>query len=165
MATSIHRIDENCNWRTESTTPTADSGYSAVNRFDRIDPERDEIPDGSGGIRKFYWMWTGWDIDTGATMSNQREAFHTYELSVYYPRRVMKFPELKRLMMQDRHDLLEELRTNGKNVDNRLGWDANNTTDDIGLIDRICTGGAIVEEDKFYILRFNWRLFIREDEL
>jgi len=159
MATNLHRVLLNCAWRTAAVVPT---NTTSPLRFEEYDPiVVPDPPDTSGFTRKFYWQWISSDEDVETTDYTRREAHHLLRLVVEYP---LRYPwtAMQAMIVQDRHDLAKALRDQR----NRLGYDDDHTTTDIGLYIRKRAGDKIDRNDhpRFWHYVADWRCKVREDE-
>ncbi len=156
MATKLHRVYQNFGYQVSLISPTASDG-NPRDRFFEIDPERDTVDDSPGLTRGFSVLWRGSDQDN-LTDFYDRWAEHDFQLEVYYSTK-LKHGTLHRLILQDRHDICERLRSDAYFV----GYDADNPSADIGLgkrirmSDEIDTDSAVV-----WILRQQWRCHVQE---
>jgi hypothetical protein len=156
MATNLHRILQNFQWRIATTTPTAGG-----RPFRLVDPLADEIENTTGSLRKFYVAWSGSEEDLDLTDGYDRQAEHAISTVFHYPDATFEnYGNLRDLVLQDRHDLIKTLRNN----DNRLGYDADNTTDAIGLWHRVRADDELDTGDAVWILTINWTCTISEVE-
>jgi hypothetical protein len=158
MSTQLHNVRRNFERVMRAITPTS---TISPNGFATMDPTVDVGKDASNWTRRFWVQWRGSDRDSAATDSDRREAWHEYVVTVLYPTCV-PWGDLQDMIAQDRHQLHMELRAQG----NRLGYDANYTTTDIGLYQRECTGDEIDDntDPEVHRLRLSWRCKIRENE-
>ena len=159
MATNIHRVLDNFKWKLEGITLT---NARVNNRLAEYDPLLEPIPQcSSAWFRRFYIEWNDSGEDGHATDSDRREAAHLFRLFINYPE-ILPHNVLRDLYLQDRHDIAKTLRAPAS----RLGYDASNTTTDIGLYHRKRVGDAmqIGTFEKVRQLVTDWRCLIREDE-
>lgn len=159
MATNIHRVLDNFKWKLEGLTLT---NTTFNNRLSEYDPLLEALPQASSAwVRRFYLEWIDSSADAHATDSDRREAVHLFRLYVNYPE-VIPHDRLRDVILQDRHDMAKLLRAPAS----RLGYDANNTTTDIGLYHRMRAGDTIQVGtfEKVRQLVTDWRCLIREDE-
>lgn len=161
MATSAHLVLDNFYWRIETITPT--NLTDCRNYYREIDGNtiKQDFPDGTAGIRRFFVEWTDSDSDVDATDHDNREAHHNFIVTVCYPGSSLPWRRLHKLILQDRHDLIKQLRDD----DNKVGYNASNTTTDIGLMHRFRGGDELIkEEDEIWRLRIQFRCLIEENE-
>lgn len=158
MATALHNVRRNFEWVIRAITPTC---VVNPNLFEPLNPLVDQGKDSSGWARKFWVQWTGSDNDSAATDADRRECWHQYIVTVLYPT-CESWDDLQDMIAIDRHQLRLALRWD----DNRLGYDADHTTTDIGLYVRQCTGDEIDDktDPTVHRLRMAWRCKIRETE-
>ena len=158
MATSLHRIYDNFIWRIETITPTYTSRHGGFRSFD---PTKETVGANSGSLRKFFVEWNDSGKDFAATNVNAREAPHTWMLTVFYPI-VQPWKETHHMILLDRHDLLTQLRDDRK----RVGYNADNTTTDIGLYQRRRLGDQLIkDEPKLWRLLIEWECKTVESEI
>jgi len=169
MATSLHRIYQNFQWRMETITPT-NTATSAKAYFRRYDPLKSDPPDSSGGWRKFFVKISGGDEDLGASDAQARESWMAAAIFVAYPARA-GYDDMNRLVQQDRHDILKQMRTGADIIaaaqtrENRLGYDADNTTTNIGLIHREPSGWNLDDAEAVWFLELRFKIYVRELEI
>ncbi|MCP4549519.1 MAG: hypothetical protein GY835_23940 [bacterium] len=156
MATSIHRCRQNAVWKIEGITPTV----QATRKFVEFDPFKADAKKSSGWFRKFFIDYDDTTEDASATNIDLREAWHTWSLQVFYPTE-STHQTLTDAILQDRHQLLKALRASGS----WKGYDADNTTDDIGMHYRRAEATELDKEDPdVWILVIQLRTKIRESE-
>lgn len=157
MSTSAHRLIGNIAYWASRLVPT---NTTVRNRFEEYDPLRGQAADGTGGLRKFYVEWRASEEDVGASDADNREAWHNVWLHVEYPT-ALTFTDLQILVLQDRHDLIKQLR----DATTRVGYDASHAATDIGLIRRIVAGVELNrQEPGKWRLTLALRNFMREAE-
>jgi hypothetical protein len=157
MSTNLHRVIENFYWRINGLTPT--DQYKRT-KFRPYNPLNEDVPENTGGLRQYYVEWMGSDEDTGATDMDNREAWHTIRVYVEYPA-VLRFRELESMILQDRQDLIKELR----DIANRDGYSDDFSSTNIGLIRRLRFGDELDKSNEsIWRLATEWRCFIRESE-
>jgi hypothetical protein len=133
MATSLHLIHKNFNWRIESLTPTHTT--FAQKKFFNIDPLRQPEEITTGMTRGFAVRWAGSSEPDDPTDMYDRAADHVFELRIVYAigQYGLGWNNGHELALQDRHDIVEELRDTSSYV----GYDADNTSTDIDLKHRV----------------------------
>ena len=108
-------------------------------------------------------QWDGSDEDIDMSDMSERNAHHTYRLVIVYSVGPdgLKWTDAHDIIAQDRHDLILTLRNQG----NRVGYDADNTTTDIGIMHRwrvsddLATGNPTT-----WTLEQRWRCTVNEAE-
>ncbi len=157
MSTYLHLIIKNFRWRIESISPTSD----LVRQLFRFwDPTYEEDEDESSGFsRSFYVEWNGSEPDSAATDADRREAWHRFTVNLIYPV-TLNYQDMHVLIAQDRHDVIETLRAD----ENRVGYDDNNSTTELGLYNRYCDGDDLIKEENIWILAQRYRCLIEESE-
>lgn len=156
---ALWHVPYNFVWRIESIAPSYER--YGVKRFRSIDPlTLNEMPSGTGGIRMFYVEWPRYGEDDENTLRQTRESEHEFVVNVFYPA-TLPYMEMLRIVTSDRDDLIETLRDSA----NRVGYNASNTTDDIGLMVRRGGGGDLDQSSDVWVHTMVWRCRIRETEL
>jgi hypothetical protein len=131
-----------------------------VEQFTHVDPLRvDPMP-----VRGFAVAWMRSEEDLGLTDgATWRNAFHEFSLDIWYPvgPAGLKWLNAHEMIMQDRHDLLKQLEET-----NLKGYDASNTTTDIGLETRHRVGDELDRGTAdVWVYRSIWRCLVREDQV
>ena len=155
MATFAHNVIDNFRYRLETLTPTAGG-----RPFRFADPFADEIGNQSGSKRRFFVAWTGSGPDTDLTDMRERTAEHDYVLTVFYPTANQNFHELTKLVLQDRHDIVDLLR----DPTSWVGTDADNTTTALGIYHRMRSGDELTLDDDVWSLEISWTITLNEVE-
>lgn len=164
MASSANLVLDNFYWRIEAITPTSSVvGRRAFRRIDTLDID----PAQSSGLsRGFRVAWVASDEEhqvSGEGITDglyNRAATHTFEVEVYYSTK-LKWTDLHTVVLSDRHDLTKQLR----DPDTWVGYNASNTTTDIGIYDRIRESDELDTDDPgYWVLRQSWRVIINEVE-
>jgi hypothetical protein len=148
MSTNLHRVVSNTRWRIEALTPSHVYGPpDSPIKFRRFDPFEAEPANTSGWVRAFFVHWLGSSLDIGATNLDIREAIHPVFVHIIYPPAALPYEELEAMWLQDRHDIIKAMRDQAQ----RAGYDADNTTGDIGLMvrrrgspDTVRAGGELI---------------------
>lgn len=162
MATFLHRALENLAYWTEQITPTCTIVRQGFARFDST--KHRPAADGkssSGWFRVFKVRWLGSASDgEDVTDRYERTADHRIEMKVSYPP-VLSEDELRSLILQDRHDLYKRWRDDTKFV----GYDKDNLTTALGLIDRIPISDEMNDENKnMWTVTYSLTMRVREVE-
>jgi cytochrome oxidase Cu insertion factor (SCO1/SenC/PrrC family) len=158
MATSLHRVYDGFIWRMETITPTNDD---VRQKFVAFDPAKETPSNASGWFRKFYIDWRDSKGDFAATNVVQRESIHYFLITIYYPVVRSEWARMHHIVLQDRHDIIKQLRDDTK----RRGYNADNTTTDVGLYQRRRNGDQLIKDDpKLWRLLMEWECKILESE-
>jgi hypothetical protein len=168
MASNADLVLRNFAWKISGITPTSAlidrSRFTEVNTL--VTP-----PDQSSGIasRGFEVTWLGSDEDNThddsyfADGHNVREAVHRYMVEVYYSTRYRR-EELQRAVLQDRHDMTKLLRDNDGSGSSFVGYNASNSSTNIGIHYRIRESDELVIAEDYWIYRAIWRVLLEENE-
>ncbi len=155
---SASQVYDNFIWRLESITPT---NQIPRKNFSFLDNAELDPAVSTGVIRAFELYWEGSDPDHEPTDMFDRWAFHNFRLEVSYPRQGFRLNDLTKIATDDRDDIVTALR------DDRLwtGYNASNTSTDIGLMGRVRgEDGLDPADNDVWILRQQWRCQIQEIE-
>lgn len=152
---------QNFIWRLEAITPTSTTSSF---KFRSFDPLKRSPKRSTGDVRKFSvsWLGSGADGEDEAPDANDmysRTARHNFEIKIEYPA-VYPWDTMQQLVADDRHDILKALRNQANNV----GYNASNTTTDIGLWERRRTSDSLEINDDVWILKLNYLAIINEPE-
>ena len=159
MAATTNLVRKNFVWRMEGISPTSTLERDSFRWVDgeRLEPEQ-------VANRSFTVRWGGSEEENlirgnGFTYDpSYRVADHRFMLDIYYRGGgKLKDSTLHDLILQDRHDIIVELYNK-----NLVGYDADNTSDQLGLHDRIRESDEIVAEGAAWIYRSVWRCQIME---
>lgn len=173
MAATLHRVRENFIYWIEQITPT---NTSAVDReFQWVDSARFSASgDSSGHARNFDVVWSPGEEDhiVGSQLVidalNSRIAEHMFVVRLFLPASWLS-GDLHNVMLDDRHDVIKQLGDPAKWV----GYDASNTTTEIGLYDRVKVTEELVkeaadsddeDEADSYVLNMVFRCVVEETE-
>jgi hypothetical protein len=156
MSTQINYIFDNFIYQIEKIFPTSTLMRTTFIYFDptSIEPE---ISEGFG--RHFYIEWTDSDANLSSSDSDRREAWHGYRVNVFYPL-ILTFADMHKLILSDRHDLLYVLRRKQY----RVGYNADNPTTEIGLLNRYRSGDELDKSINVWQLSIDYRCKILENE-
>lgn len=156
MTTSINYVFDNFVYQIQQTSPTSTLLRTLFTHFDPtcVEPEA-----GEGFVRHFYVEWMDSNEDLSSSDSDRREAWHDYRVHVFYPL-ILTYSDMHKLIMLDRHDLLYRLRRKQYCV----GYDANNTDTEIGLLNRHRIGDELDKSNNIWRLSIGWRCKILENE-
>lgn len=166
MTATANLVYSNFVWRIAAIDPTATT--IGKDRFFAIDPRAVHGTDprtSSGLTRGFAVTWKGAGEqnmvggDAICDTYSSRFADHVYELVVYYSAK-LKWEELQKLLLSDRHDIIKALRYPSTWV----GYDASHTTDSLGLANRWIESDDTEDTDEYVALRQTWRCSIEETE-
>lgn len=153
MATNLHRIWQNFVWRIESATPQCSRGTIAGG-FCHLNGR----PPTVSAARGFEVRRVRRESPDGTTSQYQRIGDHVFEVEVYYG---SLLPDaIAEVADQDAHTLIAALRASSSWV----GYDADHTTDDIGLKARWEAGDEVVRLGQITALRLRFRVKALETE-
>lgn len=158
MASTADLVLKNICWTIESITPTHSRPDKNFRWFDRtsFDPESS-----AGIVRLFSVLWQNQSEELGITDTEDREANHTYVISVAYPPDGYRLSLLQEIILQDRHDIIKALR----DPNSWDGYNSKNTTTDIGLYNREFKSAEMIEvNDSVWELRLTVICTIKEGE-
>ena len=160
MASSLYRVRQNIEYWLGQITPTL-SNTRTHPKFRTYEPTKGTPGNEDGAARLFTVAWLGSVEDDEATADDFRTAIHRYEIDVLYPEAVGLHGDFQDLVTLDRHDLIKQLRRT-------VTWDgynASNTTTNIGLEDRVREGDELIEvAPQVFALRMVWLHRVKEDE-
>ena len=157
MATTLHRAWLNTVWRIEQIVPTS---TIVQKRFKALEPDDIETDVSDGMQRAFTVRWEGAGPDAGITDMFQREAEHTFDVTVVYPGK-WRWRKLHECLMQDHHDLCKQLR----DPDKWTGYDDSNPSATTGIQDRRRLDSRFEAVDEGgYLIRMRWALTMFEVE-
>lgn len=88
-----------------------------------------------------------------------RTAYHDYVVEVFYPTELSR-DALDEVISQDAHDIIKALRDSAS----WKGYDASNTTTDIGLKSRIEISDQVNETRDQWVLQLKFKCLITETE-
>lgn len=168
---SADLVVRNFVWRIEAITPTCTTLDEA---FHEVDPLAIEPQQAAGLTRAFWVEWLRSDAEhsvDGNTICDDgaiRWATHHIRVTVRYAVKLTN-ALMHDVVLQDRHDLLEALRSQA----NRVGYDASHTATDIGLGDRYRTSDSIERDpgaDRsagwgYWSYVSDWKCVISESEI
>lgn len=160
MSTQLQRLIGNFVWRLESLSPTA-----AGLPFRVYDPIKfgGDLGNETGNTRRFVVTWLEAEEDQDVTEGYSRTAYHYLELLVLYPTAIGSHDAIQRMMLSDRHDIIKQLR----NPALWVGYDADNPTTDLGLLNRWRVSDRLSfegDDDQLWELRMRWRCQVTEVE-
>lgn len=161
MASTADKVLQNFKWRIETITLAhVRPGRNKLRWLGkRVDPDVS-----TGTERAFNVFWAGQTEPDEENVRdiNERIDRHRFRVEVYYPADAIELLELQIMILKDRHDIYKQLR----NMDNRLGYNASNTSENIGLWAREIDEDWELddESDITWILRSTWYSDIRESE-
>jgi len=162
-AANLRFVMKNFVWKLEGLTPASAIEKRAL--FRHIDAHRKD-PETQAN-RRFTVAWIGSEEDHQvgdvwvSDGSNERPASHTIQLEVYYQAMKQNWLDLHDLIASDRHDITLTLRDDAS----LTGYNADNTSTDIGLWDRSRESDELDRgDDIIWTLRQEWRCIINEIE-
>lgn len=156
MATQLHRILENFEWRLETLTPT-----TGKTKFKVVDPINDDIGDHSGSFRRFYVEWESSQEDLTMTDGYSRRAEHSIRLTVFYPAsKARSHKDLRSIILQDRHDIIKRLR----DTQYYNGFNADNSSTDLGLEYRQRLDDELTTGEHLWVFEMTFECTIEEIE-
>ena len=164
MSASSNLVLENFYWRILAITPAAaTTPATPAARFFELDPHTFSL---EGRVRGVVVTWLGADeeheVDGEPLVDplTDRTAQHRFQVEVHYSR-MLTHRTLMKLILQDRHDIIAALRVDSSWV----GYDADHTTTDLGLFERIRESDELDEGDEEHMTwRSVWRCTIQETE-
>lgn len=129
MTAAVDLVYKNFVWRIENLSPTNQTvGKKFLSsNFDRVSPGQS-----SGTTRNFNLSWNGSASPGLVEDWSERIAQHSFTLWVAYSTDYKNQSDLFGIILQDRHDLIKELRDS----DHWLGYSADYSTTNIGLFNR-----------------------------
>jgi len=165
MATNLHNVLRNFVWRMETITPQDTATETKL--FSFIDPYRDNMAV-MGAARLFTVNYLEGEPDDEIHATNDmRRGDHVVEVVVWYPLGVDGFEWLdaQAMVLADRHVIIKQLRDDSK----WIGYDADNTSTDVGLHNRWPAGEELTVEDvgtdnSALVLHSKWDINVLEVE-
>jgi len=156
MATSLHRVRQNFIYQMEQISPTSTIVGRRFLVVDRLilDEKNGNNP---GRARDFVVLWNGSRQDREPTDWYAREALHEYVVRVSYPTALGTESEINDAIAQDRHDLIERLRTQTYFV----GYSGSTTTD-VGLMRRTRVRDVLDTDGPVWVHTYEFECLIRE---
>jgi hypothetical protein len=153
---SLAQVFENFIWRLEGIAPSSQADRG---KLQYVDPEDDPS---ALRPRSFSLTWEGSDTDGSPTDLYDRWAVHTFTVEVYYPAgdTGLSNRDAHALSLADRDDICEALRDPA----GWTGYDAGNTSTDIGLCDRKRESDEMERDEALYTLRMTWQCHVKEIE-
>lgn len=155
MATSLHRVRQNFAYQLEQISPTSTIVGRPFLCVDRL--KLDAQGNSTGRARDCTVLWNGSRQDREPTDWYAREALHEYVVRVSYPTALGTEAEINDAIAQDRHDLIERLRTQTYFV----GY-AGSTTTDVGLMRRTRVRDVLDTDGPVWVHTYEFECLIRE---
>lgn len=157
MSYEVQRCGKNIIWRMESITPT----YTLAglkSRFSYIGDTRLDPAESIALSRAFIVTWEGHSGYAEPICGAVRFANHEFLISVYYNAETYTPDAIMNAITQDQRDIAASLDNQANNV----GYDAANSSTDIGLKHRYVYSMSRLDDDTVNVLQINLRCTIRE---
>lgn len=148
MANEAKRVRKNFIWRLENLSMTASDPAIKDNLFN-IHLDEDPLA-ADGYTRSFIVEWDGRVAESDLTNLTNSVSDHAFSVEVYYRPNDFSRDIAMSMILDDQRDIVKELNDPSKWV----GYDADNTSDDIGLKHRMIQRVTRQAVENIWVLRF-----------